>query len=94
MLQSTASNAFKDLNFSTFQVILLILAIIVVGNFIRDRESNYLEGALCILIYLIIAVAAYHFPNKESEAGSSEVSGAGGGEGGGEHVRRFLMGVS
>ena len=58
-----------DLNFSTFQVILLILSILVVGNFIRDQESNYLEGALCILVYLIIAIATWYFPNRpESEA--------------------------
>ncbi|MCJ1395953.1 hypothetical protein MMC18_008839, partial [Xylographa bjoerkii] len=34
-----------NLNFSTFQAILLILAILVVNNFLRDGESNYLEGA-------------------------------------------------
>jgi Ca2+:H+ antiporter len=60
-----------DLNFSTFQVILLILSIIVVGNFIRDQESNYLEGALCILVYLIIAVATWYFPNRP-KAGTPE----------------------
>ena len=32
------------------------MAIIVVGNFLRDLKSNYLEGALCILVYLAIAV--------------------------------------
>lgn len=32
------------------------MAIIVVGNFLRDLKSNYLEGSLCILVYLIIAV--------------------------------------
>ena len=32
------------------------MAIIVVGNFLRDLKSNYLEGALCILVYLTIAV--------------------------------------
>lgn len=36
-------------------MVLLILAIIVVGNFLRDKKSNYLEGALCVLVYLIIA---------------------------------------
>lgn len=43
-----------DLNFETFNIVVLILAIIVVGNFLRDQKSNYLEGALCILIYIII----------------------------------------
>ena len=55
----------QDLNFSSFQVILLILSILVVGNFIRDRESNYLEGSLCILVYLIIAVSTF-FLNPQS----------------------------
>ena len=43
-----------DLNFEVFNIVVLILAIIVVGNFLRDQKSNYLEGALCILIYIII----------------------------------------
>jgi len=57
-----------NLNFSVFQVTLLILAIIVVGNFLRDRESNYLEGALCMLVYLIIAVTTYYYPNESKSA--------------------------
>lgn len=51
----------QSLNFEIFNVVLLILSIIVVGNFLRDGKSNYLEGALCILVYLIIgkSVAKY-----------------------------------
>ncbi|KAI4214689.1 MAG: hypothetical protein LQ351_002762 [Letrouitia transgressa] len=45
-----------DLRFDIFNAVLLILAIIAVGNFLRDGKSNYLEGLLCIFIYLIIAV--------------------------------------
>ena len=47
-----------DLNFETFYVVVLILAIIVIGGFLRDQKSNYLEGALCILIYMIIGRSA------------------------------------
>jgi len=43
-----------DLNFEVFNIVLLIMAIIVVGNFLRDQKSNYLEGSLCILIYVLI----------------------------------------
>ncbi len=39
-----------DLNFEVFMVVLLILSILVVGNFLRDGKSNYLEGALCVLV--------------------------------------------
>ena len=45
-----------DLNFEVFNIVVLILAIIVVGNFLRDQRSNYLEGALCILIYILIGM--------------------------------------
>jgi len=61
------------LDFEIFNVILLILGIIVVGNFLRDKKSNYLEGALCILVYIIIAVAAWFYPNPHSiSEGTSE----------------------
>ena len=57
-----------DFGFSAFQSVLLILAILAVGNFLRDGESNYLEGALCILIYVVIAVAAFFFDEKAIHA--------------------------
>ena len=38
-----------DLNFEVFMVVLLILSILVVGNFLRDEKSNYLEGSLLIV---------------------------------------------
>ncbi|KAL9137169.1 MAG: hypothetical protein Q9175_001626 [Cornicularia normoerica] len=56
-------NKSMDLNFEIFNIVVLIMAIIVVGNFLRDQKSNYLEGALCILIYIIIAIASWYYPN-------------------------------
>lgn len=50
-----------DLDFEMFDIVVLILAILVVGNFLRDQKSNYLEGALCVIVYIIIAVAAYFY---------------------------------
>ena len=38
-----------DLNFEIFLVTLLVFAILVVGNFLRDGESNWLEGALLVV---------------------------------------------
>ena len=38
-----------DLNFEIFMIVLLVLSILVVGNFLRDGESNYLEGALLVV---------------------------------------------
>ena len=56
-----------DLNFQLFNVVVLILAILVVGNFLRDQKSNYLEGSLCVIVYVNIAVAAYYYPNPKKE---------------------------
>lgn len=38
-----------DLNFEIFMIALLVLSILVVGNFLRDKETNYLEGALLVV---------------------------------------------
>lgn len=64
-----------DFNFDLFSITALILAILVVGNFLRDQKSNYLEGALCVIVYCIIAVAAFYFPNNPAHAGGSESGG-------------------
>ncbi|MCJ1258229.1 hypothetical protein MMC24_006060 [Lignoscripta atroalba] len=64
-------NKNMDLDFEIFPVILLILAVLVVGNFLRDRKSNYLEGFLLICVYCIIAVTTWYFPNTPHETGSS-----------------------
>lgn len=78
-----------DLNFPIFDAAVLILAIIVVGNFLRDGKSNYLEGALCVIVYLVrkshmilfitnkvqsLALAAFYYPNQHEPGGG----GAGG----------------
>src|ERR1700753_4457310 len=62
-----------DLNFNQFEAIVLILAILVVGGFLRDKKSNYLERALCVLVYIIIAISAFFYPNAtvHGEPGSS-----------------------
>ncbi|PSK53928.1 Vacuolar calcium ion transporter [Elsinoe australis] len=54
-----------DLNFEIFMIALLLVSILVVGNFLRDQESNYLEGALLVFIYIIVAVAAWYYPNPD-----------------------------
>ncbi|KAI4728982.1 putative vacuolar cation/proton exchanger 2 [Aureobasidium sp. EXF-10728] len=66
-----------SLNFEMFDAVVLILAILVVGQFLRDGKSNYLEGVLCFLVYVLIAVAAFYYPNPvegEESAGSSTSS--------------------
>lgn len=62
-----------SLNFEIFDAAMLLLAIIVVGSFLRDEKSDYLEGMLSVFVYLLIAVGAYYYPNPESgESGHRE----------------------
>jgi Ca2+:H+ antiporter len=55
-----------DLRFETFDAVVLILAILVVGNLLRDGKSNYLEGVLCVLVYIIIAISVFFYPDPKS----------------------------
>lgn len=55
-----------DLNFDVFNLVMLILSILTVGRFLQDQKSNYLEGFLLVVLYVAIAVSAYHYPNPKS----------------------------
>ncbi len=57
-----------DFSFEIFDVTMLIVAIITVGNFLRDQKSDYLEGFLCVIVYAAIAVAAAFYPNPPEVA--------------------------
>jgi len=59
-----------DLNFEIFHAVVLILAILVVGNFLRDAKTNYLEGVLCVFVYTIIAIAAFYYPDHHEVLGT------------------------
>lgn len=52
-----------DLNFEIFQIVMLVLAIMVVGNFVKDQKSNYLEGSLLVIVYAIVALTTWYYPN-------------------------------
>lgn len=45
-----------DLNFEIFMAVLLALSILVVGNFLRDGESNWLEGALLVASTSVLSI--------------------------------------
>ncbi|KAE9965787.1 hypothetical protein EG328_009396 [Venturia inaequalis] len=60
-----------DLNFEIFDAVVLILAILVVGNFLRDGKSNYLEGILCVLVYMIIAISSFYYPDPRHDTGTA-----------------------
>jgi Ca2+:H+ antiporter len=51
-----------DLLFSTFEVVSVILAAIVARMAAEDGESNWLEGAMLLMIYVILGFAFYLLP--------------------------------
>ncbi|GFF66724.1 vacuolar calcium ion transporter [Aspergillus lentulus] len=56
------------LYFDAFQVILLFVSVLLVNYLIADGKSHWLEGVLLMMMYLIIAVAAWFYPNKTEQA--------------------------
>ncbi|QKX64458.1 uncharacterized protein TRUGW13939_11632 [Talaromyces rugulosus] len=64
-----------DLNFEIFMIVLLVMSILVVGNFLRDGKSNYMEGGLCVLVYLIIALTTWYYPNPEEGTTNVQMPG-------------------
>jgi len=51
-----------NLLFSTFEVVSVILAAILARMAAEDGESNWLEGAMLLMIYVILAIAFYLLP--------------------------------
>lgn len=74
-----------SLSFEVFDLAMLILAILTVGNFLRDQKSNYLEGFLCVTVYVGIAVAAGYFPSPHDRVPGTTASTSGVDAGGGGH---------
>lgn len=57
-------------------LVCLIMSILVVGNFLRDGKSNYLEGALCVFVYILIAVTTWYYPNPPEGSTATDESAA------------------
>ncbi|KAL8928593.1 MAG: hypothetical protein Q9208_001827 [Pyrenodesmia sp. 3 TL-2023] len=56
------------LYFTLFETVILFVAAFVVNFLVLDGRSNYLEGALLCSSYIIIAVAAFFFPNIDKQS--------------------------
>ncbi|ETI20918.1 calcium/proton exchanger [Cladophialophora carrionii CBS 160.54] len=48
--------------FDGFQIAVLFVAVLLVNYLISDGKSHYLEGILLMILYVIIAVAAWFYP--------------------------------
>jgi Ca2+:H+ antiporter len=51
-----------DLRFSMFEVLAVVTAVAVVNLVAQDGESNWLEGALLLAVYVVIAMAFFFLP--------------------------------
>ena len=54
-----------DLVFSTMEVVAVILAVILARMVAEDGESTWLEGAMLLMVYGILAVGFYYLPASE-----------------------------
>jgi Ca2+:H+ antiporter len=51
-----------DLIFSIFEVLAVTIAVVVVSLIALDGESNWLEGALMLAVYVILGIAFFFLP--------------------------------
>jgi Ca2+:H+ antiporter len=52
------------LNFDAFQIIVLFVSVLLVNYLIADGKSHWLEGVLLMMMYLIIAMAAWYVSHE------------------------------
>ncbi|QSS58692.1 hypothetical protein I7I51_08121 [Histoplasma capsulatum] len=52
------------LYFDGFQIAVLFVSVLLVNYLIQDGKSNWLEGVLLMVLYIIIAVAAWFYPAR------------------------------
>lgn len=59
------------LHFELFETVVMFLSVLVVNYLIQDGKSNYLEGAMCLGLYFIIALAFYVYPDDAGDPTSA-----------------------
>jgi len=57
------------LHFKSFETVVFFVSVLVVNYLIQDGKSNYLEGAMCLGTYIIIAIAFYVYPDDAGDIG-------------------------
>lgn len=75
-----------DLLFTTLEVVAVVLSVFIARMVAEDGESNWLEGAMLLMIYAILGVAFFLMPSREHQEGESpaaQPAATAGPEGGG-----------
>ncbi|KIH87233.1 Ca2+:H+ antiporter [Sporothrix brasiliensis 5110] len=62
-----------SLRFETFETVVFALSVLVVAYTVQDGKSNYLEGAMLMGMYIIIALAFYVSPGDALDKAMSGV---------------------
>jgi len=60
-------NIEMTLHFQTFETVAFFISGLVVTLLIQDGKSNYLEGGMCLGMYMILALAFYVYPDDASD---------------------------
>ncbi|MBI4873230.1 MAG: calcium/proton exchanger, partial [Acidobacteria bacterium] len=66
-----------DLVFTPAEVLAVVVSVWIMGQVADDGQSDWLEGALLLGVYLIIAFAFYFLPEGGSHAGVAPAPGTG-----------------
>lgn len=53
-----------DLHFTPMELISVVLAVGVLALVCQDGECHWMEGAMLLAVYIILALAFYHLPDK------------------------------
>ncbi|KAE8353157.1 Sodium/calcium exchanger protein-domain-containing protein [Aspergillus coremiiformis] len=61
-------NVDMTLHFHIFETVAFFISGLVVTFLIQDGKSNYLEGGLCLGMYVILALAFYVYPDEATDS--------------------------
>ncbi|KAL7951882.1 Ca2+ transporter [Trichoderma barbatum] len=64
------------LHFETFETVAFAVSVLVVTYTVQDGKSNYLEGAMLLGLYIIIAVAFFATPGDYLDKATNLISGS------------------
>lgn len=56
-----------SLNFSGFETICLVMAVLLVSTLLKTGESNWLQGVMLIALYVIIACSFWYVPETPDD---------------------------
>lgn len=68
-----------DLVFSPAEVLAVVLSVVIVGEIASDGESNWLEGAMLLAVYIILGISFYFLPEMGTHDAITGAAQAGAG---------------